>query len=671
MYKYLAIFQVGPVQEFIQTAKKTSDYWSGSFLLSYFCATAIKAVGQPAVVFPEVLSNPLFAAVTHQNNDLPWPAGIPPEAYRPTIPNRMLCLFEQATDPSKILEDAQDQVQKQWETIARKVFEKFPDALTKSWVFRDIWDRQVRSPFEILYVWRKWDDTQGEIYSEAYHSTEALMGARKASRWFEAGETEEGHKCSLCGIREALHTVGKTTRKDIRKVWEVKIRKHDLKYQFRESETLCAICTIKRLAPDFVFSYKRKIPSTSTVAVAATTKLLLDNNIDVSTFAGAVRKVADGVGEPPESAPVPALDAPHRANNITLDGNWYYDDFYQNLKSRHSASTTLIEIASKALKEKVLPALKRSAPDTYLPPCKYFAVLAADGDSMGKVLGNAQSPEEHKKFSKVLAAFSVFDAFRILQEEALGFAVYFGGDEGVGFVALEDLFKVMRALRRQWEESVMKPMNAMDVNPPPTMSIGVAIAHHQDGLRGVIAEAHAALVEAKQIKFRDTTPAMNLLEKDAFCVHLVRRSSGTFTSRARWWMPVGSEAIETLAMLEQLKTAYRSELLSPSWLMDLRREEKAIGDPPEKLDNAARGRWFKDAGELCRKELTRILSRHFIHQQGVLGRKAEFDRLLENLLQLHDALRNQAAGTDANTARFADFVGLMDLARFVEKGGGR
>nr|MBC8453815.1 type III-B CRISPR-associated protein Cas10/Cmr2 [PVC group bacterium] len=58
------MFQLGPVQEFIAQAKSTRDLWSGSYLLSWLTAHAIKAVtdevGPDSVIFPSLRGQPIF-----------------------------------------------------------------------------------------------------------------------------------------------------------------------------------------------------------------------------------------------------------------------------------------------------------------------------------------------------------------------------------------------------------------------------------------------------------------------------------------------------------------------------------------------------------------------------------------------------------------------------------
>jgi hypothetical protein len=57
-------FQLGPVQEFIAQTRSTRDLWSGSYLLSWLMAAGLKAlsaeVGPDAVIFPKLCGQPLF-----------------------------------------------------------------------------------------------------------------------------------------------------------------------------------------------------------------------------------------------------------------------------------------------------------------------------------------------------------------------------------------------------------------------------------------------------------------------------------------------------------------------------------------------------------------------------------------------------------------------------------
>lgn len=63
----MLLFQLGPVQEFIAQARSTRDLWSGSYLLSWLMAHAMKAVsdrvGPDAIIFPNLRGNGIFDAL--------------------------------------------------------------------------------------------------------------------------------------------------------------------------------------------------------------------------------------------------------------------------------------------------------------------------------------------------------------------------------------------------------------------------------------------------------------------------------------------------------------------------------------------------------------------------------------------------------------------------------
>ncbi len=683
MTEYFAIFQIGPVQEFIKTARKTVDYWSGSFLLSYLSATAICNIGQGNVIFPSVAGNPLFEEVSsRQGNRIPWDnnLNIDEKVYHPTLPNRMFCIFNE--NPQDKLEEARESIQAQWEKIAVAVANKFPNELKRqrsnSETWKEIWDRQISEPFEILYVWRMKKD--GEGYGEAYRKTENLMGMRKASRWFNAAQPETGHKCSLCGIREALHfssgsPTNRITRKAIRHDWNEYVRTKAFKFKFREGETLCAVCMIKRLAPEYAFKNKKGVPSTSTVAVGKTAWHLVENVGNrtitlnkVKEFSNKVKSLAPKIGEPRTSRPLPKVE--NKAKNkgvsdlINIDGDWFFREFYEKMANKHQNKKAELSEGAEKLKENILKPLKKVlGPGKYMDPCKYYAVVVADGDSMGEKLASIHDRKKHEELSKCIAQFSLNEPRRIFEQERLGFVIYFGGDEGVALVTLDDLFSAMKALRNAWKEKVMDKLRNQGINDPPTLSVGVAIAHHQEGLRGVIERAFSALERAKEVHV-DTPVGVPIKKKDAFAISLSRRSSGKSISRAQWIMP---DNLSVLDCLEELKQLYRSDELSWAWIENLYAERKALGDPPGDLPPTGTTRWLRQAPMLCGNEIKRLMERHKKE-----GASSSIPLRIGKVLKLHDSLKKLGSSIDDfGHERFENFINLMDVARYVAKGGGR
>lgn len=60
----LLLFSIGPVQDFIAAARSTRDLWSGSYLLSYLVSTVLgqiaKDLGPDHVIFPNLIDQPLI-----------------------------------------------------------------------------------------------------------------------------------------------------------------------------------------------------------------------------------------------------------------------------------------------------------------------------------------------------------------------------------------------------------------------------------------------------------------------------------------------------------------------------------------------------------------------------------------------------------------------------------
>lgn len=657
MSEYYAILHVGPVQPFIRAARRTLDHWSGSFLLSYLLATAVDFLGESNVVFPNVDGNPLFHQGKSAGWGKPWNGNPSPEAYRPSIPNRLLAVID---DTGK-LAHACDRLRDAWKQIVGEVWKNLPSPLRGKTEWKAIWDRQTANPFEILYVWRQ--RQAGEDHKTAFQRVEALMGMRKATRWLKDPLPEPGHKCSLCGLREALRLTplskgGHPTRSEIRQQWAEHLRTPTckLRYDFRDGETLCAVCTTKRLAPQYFFGYDLGIPSTSTVAAGATVKEIVDQAADdrptgfrkdTGEFSKAVARAAKQCDKPAKSAQLPCLDG----RGITADGDWFFRDTY--FKARRAMLRNSVSLNGLDATRDALETLLRNVEGHAAEPSKYFAVLAADGDGMGELFSQVKDRPCHKKLSQTLAKFAVRHAPQVIERNHLGYVIYFGGDEGVAMASLQDLFALLKNLRETWEQEVVPKFQAAKL-PAPGLSIGVAVAHHQEGLRGVIAAAHECVEKAKDIE-----------GKDAFCVAILRRAGARVEARARWQF----NGLKMMELLEDFRQAYETKRLSPRWIYDLWLQRNALGDPPDSLNDATGAVWAHYAREMTHLEIARLISRHAEPARGTLpeGIIARARKLNMDLYQ-H---RLSQPGGSYNRTRFRDFMALMDLPHYVAKGGGR
>lgn len=130
-------FQMGPVQDFIAAARNTRDLWSGSYLLSWLMAAGLKKLselcGPDAIMFPSLRNQPLFDL--HWRDEL-WSQIHADECRQPfwekmahdtvslltpNLPNVFLALVP-AEDADKIALSVESAIRNEWNRIADDVW---------------------------------------------------------------------------------------------------------------------------------------------------------------------------------------------------------------------------------------------------------------------------------------------------------------------------------------------------------------------------------------------------------------------------------------------------------------------------------------------------------------------------------------------------------------------
>ncbi len=686
------LFQIGPVQEFIQTARKTQDYWAGSFLLSYLNARAIQAFGAKEVIFPHVDGNPLYRAAT-QNPSRCWDlSGLNKvDPFRPSLPNRFFAVTP--SDPESKLKAAEQAVWEIWQRIAENVRDYFfksfltsgrskgsknlspasAAARLPSFSCPPRWDDQIAfRSFEILYVWRQ---LMNANHNDGYRNVEEWMGARKASRIFDPLAPQEGHVCSLCGLRTAIYPDGCRSRKEVRDWWETSVRgSQQNRYRFRDGEYLCAVCIVKRLAPHVVFQMPSgEVPSTSTMAVVSYHKDCLEllskvRSTDQSFERNLLdalhdhkiqcRKAGRKIEEPVKTGWPRYLDLRFKGYaryRFFMDGDWFIEDFYNHSRRRYDTQEALK--ALKKLKEEFSQAADKVAL-RLVPPSKYLVLLTADGDSMGELLSTIQTEAHHRALSKLLVDFSTQRAPQVLEEQIPGRILYWGGDEGVAMLPLQDLPTALPALREAWANFVEKPLSGSVPSKPLTLSVGAVIFHHQYPLRSAIRQAFQTLEKAKD------RPG-----KNSWAVRILRRSGAPVETVGPWEekIPGGSNNFKPLELLSLLIKEQSEGRLSPRWLADLERERTALGDVNLAIvtDEDERQELWQNSSDLFNREIGRIIGRHW-DKNSATGTR---DTIIEGLKCLNTIV--SGIPPQMNMSRYAEILAFLDLAHYIAKGGGQ
>jgi len=233
--KALLTFGIGPVHEFIASARRVADVWAGSDLLSHLMGEAIK-VGKDAGAKPV------------------YPAGEPSET--PTgIPNRVV-LRAPLARVEEIAETMGKAVEARWTALAEEAVEFLRDygihPAGRIWPADpdSAHPRQTDRVFDIAWSWVP----ENGDYATASREGAVRYAASRLFRPFEQVE-QQREKCALCGIRTALPN---GDRAKVRSAWEEAEAEAlqreergeghgDFRFLRFDQGRLCLVCATKRL----------------------------------------------------------------------------------------------------------------------------------------------------------------------------------------------------------------------------------------------------------------------------------------------------------------------------------------------------------------------------------------------------------------------------------------
>ena len=169
-----------------------------------------------------------------------------------------------------------------------------------------------------------------------------------------------------------------------------------------------------------------------------------------------------------------------------------------------------------------------------LPGEKYFAILALDGDQIGKWIGGEFTDitePHHRDFSSSLATFALLKA-RTTVEQHTGRLIYAGGDDVLALLPADSALACAQALHRIFREATAaikgKDKSKDNAEVSPDCSVGIAIAHFKSPLQDVIREAQLAEKRAK------CSPEKGGLGRSAVAVTLLKRSGEIIQWGCQW-----------------------------------------------------------------------------------------------------------------------------------------
>ncbi|GAA6756803.1 type III-B CRISPR-associated protein Cas10/Cmr2 [Thermus thalpophilus] len=435
MESLLAI-ALGPVQEFIATARRTRDLYAGSRLLSEAAREAACALVREEKIGPKALIFP--APESEEELEVLGKAG---------IPNVLLVRVPAGKDPASLGEKALEAARAYLRRRAEKAF-------SRGYVRREVALAQVEDLLEGYYAYVPLQDK--DAYPQARERVMALLAARKNTRDFAPvawGGPE--YKSSLDGARESVLVLPEDRERALR-----------LRLGLREGEYLSGPDLLKRW-----WETETGFVSTTHMAAMPFWEGVRRAGKEAALRQG-LKELAELAGEGAEAGtyhPVLA-ETPFREWDVRL----LYESRLEEFPALAEDGERL-EAARKRLRA-LLQELGLGAPGSY------YALLHADGDRMGEAIDRQETPEAHRKLSRTLA-LEFAQRVGPLLEGLGGGLVYSGGDDVLALLPLHTALRAAWALAERFRQVMAGFGQGESV---PSLSVGLAVVHHLEPLQDAL-----------------------------------------------------------------------------------------------------------------------------------------------------------------------------------------
>ncbi len=532
--RVLFLWTIGPIQPFIAAARTVRDLAYGSWLLSELAKAAAKALYEKgaALVFPAP-KNPL-------------------EDLKPGSPlnvsNRVLAVVE--GEPKNLAKAVQNAVMKRLQAEIQRAFEY----AKKQWIlsFPEIVYERTRQQTEDLLemYWAAAPYLEGaeEAYSQVREEALRTLDLRKNTRDFKPWKEIPGlPKSALDGFREAVVVVKGPSNQNSHKIqrytYHSKVEVlEDRPPLLREGEALSGVDLFKRLGgyafepPQTVYD---GVPSTSDVAAWPLIVRIGKNKAEQWRNNVIQRLREQEVAE--EQAKSETLGVyffVDRAADLITGEEKYEQREFRGIFEQDWESE-----------------LGKDTPR----PHPYYALLVADGDSMGALIDDQDSEEEHRNLSRKMAAFARKAASIVVKYQ--GYPIYTGGDDVLALLPLHTVLDALAELDQAFGKT-MQGFVHPNTDRPPTLSGGLVIAHHLTPLEDVLATAGEAEAYAKE-KPEKHALTLVLLRRGGEVVR-VRNTWSTLVEHIRFWVALSQRNLFPRGLPYDLQKL--AEFLEPTGL---------------------------------------------------------------------------------------------------------
>ncbi len=459
MTQYLIAVAVGPVQEFIASARKLRDLWYGSYLLSERSKAVARSLAESdcELIFPAVVDQNQLQADSTMN-----------------VTNKLLALSPAEARPEILIKKARQAFTEHWRKICEKALQQ---ARRHTGINEDLFNKQIDDFGEFFAVWYPYDP---ENYVTCRQQLEARLNGCKNFRFFHAPNWDGAGKpkSSLDGIRESV-------------IKNVSAKKS---FMLKEGEHLDALGIVKRFGP-WEIKDRPQFDNLAQVAIQPFLCGLRQAAIENRKIADIITSLPTGSHLYPDYSDLPGI-------NLDTWADWPQDLPPELL---HPA---VFEDEKKAVDN---PKKRdRDQLDTWndlgkklsklwqmtTAPQPYAALLLGDGDRMGEALNQIKKLVNHQQFSRELDIFSQEVHKTVARYE--GKVIYSGGDDVMAYVPLHKVLDCAEAVNQLFAESMAKACRNTEVENLPTFSVGLALIHQRSPLHEALNQARKAEHYAKQ-----------------------------------------------------------------------------------------------------------------------------------------------------------------------------
>lgn len=534
----LLSFKLGPVQPFIEASRSLRDLYSGSWLLSFLAFAAmepvLEACGPTAFVFPSLRGLPLMDWWLSRQG-VPNLRPDPAHLARPSIPHRFLAIVPSPI-AAGLAQACAESARARWRAIASEVRARLNKQLASEFPGWDrLWDAQIESFFDFrasTLAYQLAEDTQ-----QSFLGADPLELGREIAKLGHVGAFQPGHWQRLTRISAAL------------------------------MDSLSAVRHIPAYRPP-----PGDVPQKCTLL--GTYEQMGPATLSDSTAFWARFHQLNSAGED--------ADDPDSPNDQPSTNRRFNDRLCA------VALTKRLAAFSYASPELGIPKKTFQIPDTRAFARKaggdfiYYAILAFDGDHMGRWLSGENSleigqvlhpkiaayheaqgrgrilklqrpvsPALHASFSARLTRFATVLVPEIVARHG-GHLIYSGGDDVLAALPLTEALACASAIRAAFSSEDVLGAKA-------TGSAGIAIAHYKEDLRFALQAA------------RDTEKKAKKEGRDRLAIAALRRSGGHVTSVCSW------SYVPTLLRQFELFDPNGSCQSSDRWTFTLRSQLPVLG----------------------------------------------------------------------------------------------